>query len=83
MQKSETYDIPSTHSTQYSQFALHIYNVDQTLLLFEFLQTRTYDIKAVKTVWIRTAHTSLTACANGIMQCPPLGNGYIYKNRGV
>lgn len=58
-----------------------IYNMDQTPLPFEFLDTRTYAPRGSKTVWIRKDNPSwtkrqatlmLTACADGIYRCPPI-----------
>ena len=69
-------------NSQRSQFPpSYIYNMDQTPIPFDFLQSRTYAPKGSKTVWIKTdrnawtkrqATLMLTVCADGIMRCLPI-----------
>jgi hypothetical protein len=58
-----------------------IANMDQTPISFEFLSSRTYDFKGVKTVWVKEQRSgwdrrqaTLQVCvfADGIKRCQPL-----------
>lgn len=72
----------------------YIYNMDQTSLPFEFLQTRTFDKKGATTIYIHSAHTAwtkrqatlmLTTCANRELRGKPIlifhGDGGLEEKR--